>query len=141
MDGRDLGAARRLLDGVEANARAGALASLRARDRDMDDGGDHVGKVIELEGALVRHNRPSASKPKPTDDNMLVRARGKVPQAVEAASHALVSTTRPGMVAQGASVHACCERVLGRKVAGLRFRQPIETIMINGVRHMGDYIP
>ena len=60
MDGRDLGAARRLFDGMEANARAGALASLRARDRDMDDSGDHVGQVIELKGALVRHNRPSA---------------------------------------------------------------------------------
>jgi hypothetical protein len=141
MDGRDLGAARRLFDGVEANSRAGALASLRARDRDMDDGGDHVGEFMEFKSALVRHNRPSASKPKPTGDNMLVRARGKVPQAIEAASHALVATARAGMVAQGASVHACRDRVLGREVAGLRFRQPIQTVMINGVRHMGDYTP
>ena len=72
---------------------------------------------------------------------MLVRGGGEVTQSIEAAADALVAATGPCMMEQGAPVHAGLERLLRGEVACLRLGEPIQTVVVDLVRHMRDIIP
>jgi hypothetical protein len=63
-----------------------------------------------------------------------------VAQPVEAAANAFVAAAGPGVVTQCAPVHTGVERLLGGEVACLRLGDPVETVMVDSVRHTRDII-
>ena len=71
---------------------------------------------------------------------MLMRARREMAQPEQTATHTLIPTPRPGVVSQRASVHPRRKRLAGGEVARLGLSQPVESIMIDNVRHKGDSI-
>ena len=72
---------------------------------------------------------------------MLVRSRGEVAQAVEAAPDPLIASAGASVMAQRAPLHPRRERLFGGEVAGLRFCDLVEAVVIDLVRHKGDIIP
>lgn len=79
----DLVRARGMLERVEPNAGARALAAVSPWQRDVDGVRDHVGELVQLERTLMRDDR-RARQGKPGSDDVLMLARGEVTQPVEA---------------------------------------------------------
>ncbi len=137
----DLVRVRGVLERVEANTGSRTLAALRAWQRDVNRIRDHVGEFVQFERTLVRDNRWAVGQREPRSDDVLVLARGKVAEPIEAAADAFIAAPWSGVVAQRAPVHLSGERLLGGEVAGLRLGDAIEAVMINPVRHKRDIIP
>jgi len=83
----DLGVGARVRRGVDRHPRLGHEPPTLARDSQVDSVGDDVGQAEQLEGRLVRDDRPRPL-PQPRGDDLLSRFRREVPQAVQPARHA-----------------------------------------------------
>ena len=87
----------------------------------------------------MRDNGFGGAQRKPSRHDMLVRARREVAKPIETSPDALVAATGARMVAQGTSIHACRERLLGREVTCLRLGGTVECVVVY-VMHKGDYM-
>ena len=141
VDAADVRRHRGSFERVEAHSRARSVPALRPWQGQVNGSGDDIGEFVEFQGALVRDGGLWVSESEPSDDDMFVRARREVSESVEAALDSCVSSTWPGVVAQGASVHSDVDCLPGSEVAGLCLGLPIEPIVVNCVRHTGDHIP
>jgi hypothetical protein len=85
---------------------------------------------VELEGAFVRDDGPRVAQGQPRGHDVLIRARGEMPQSVEPATDPSVAAAGPGMMAQRAAIHPCGDRLRRGEVPRLRLCLSIETIVI-----------
>ncbi len=105
--------------------------ALGARHGEVDGVRDHVGEVVQLQGALVGDDRTRITQWQPADHHVLVRAGGEMGQPVEAAPNVQVAATRSRVVAQRAAVHSGAERLRRGEVTGLGLRVCVDRIMVN----------
>ena len=96
-----------------------ARAALRARHRQVDRLGDHVGEIVKLESTLVGDDSPATSQRQPRRHHVLVRAGREVAQAIEPTPDPPVAAAGTCVVAQRAAVHSRFERLAGSEVARL----------------------
>ena len=78
-------------EGVQPYAGTRALPALVPRQREMHRHRNHVGEVVQLQGALVGDDGARLAQGDPGRDDVLMRAGGEVPQPVQAPAYPLVS--------------------------------------------------
>lgn len=102
---------------------------------------NHVGEIVQLQGTLVGDDGTRLAQRDPGRDHVLIRAGGEIPQPVEAPVYTLIPAPWTGMMAKGALIHPCRQRLARSEITRLRLGEPVQPVVIYGVRYRNDNTP